>query len=235
MGTKSMTKPEWPEDLNDKGVAAWLKAHPDFFLRFPNLIEALKLPGQKMGEGVADFQKFMVEKLKADKHKVVNLQRELIENVRANVNNQNRIQSAILILLEAESLEEALQTITQDFTILLDVDVVSVVIEKGPALNRHIAVDGVQIGRSGIVRDWLGDGDALLQAEAEGHPEIFGPGAGLVKSQALLKLETDPDNPKGILAFGSRVPGAFHEGQGVEQIYFLAQVVERCLRLWLRK
>lgn len=234
MGTQSMTKPEWPEGLNDKGVAAWLKAHPDFLLRFPNLIEHLKLPGQDMGQGVADFQKFMVDKLKADKTKVVSLQRELIETARANINNQNRVQSAALILLEADNLNEALQTITQDFPILLDVDVVSVVIENGPTLTRAITADGAFIGRAGIVRDWLGNGDALLQAEAQGHPEIFGPGAGLVKSQALLKLETDPENPKGILAFGSRIPGAFHEGQGVEQIYFLAQVVERCLRMWLK-
>lgn len=229
-----MTKQEWPEDLTDKGVVAWLKAHPDFLLRYPNLVEQLKLPGQDMGKGVADFQKFMVEKLKADKNKVASLQRELIENARANINNQNRIQSAALILLEADNLNEALQTVTQDFPILLDVDVVSIVIENGPNLTRHITAEGVQIGRAGIVRDWLGEGDALLQADAEGHPEIFGPGHGLVKSQALLKLETDPENPKGIIAFGSRIPGAFHEGQGVEQIYFLAQVVERCLRLWLK-
>jgi uncharacterized protein YigA (DUF484 family) len=41
------------------------------------------------------------------------------------------------------------------------------------------------------------------------------------------------DTPPAILAFGSRDPNMFHEGQATDQILFLARVIERCFRAWL--
>ena len=73
----------------------------------------------------------------------------------------------------------------------------------------------------------------MLQGNINGTEEIFGPGAGLVKSQALLRLEISHNTPAGIIAFGSRDPEAFGPDQAIDQIGFLAQVVERCFRLWI--
>ena len=62
---------------------------------------------------------------------------------------------------------------------------------------------------------------------------IFGPAAGLVRSDALIRLTVGRSAPPALLAFGTRHPGYFHAGQGTELLSFLARVIEHCLRLWL--
>ena len=62
---------------------------------------------------------------------------------------------------------------------------------------------------------------------------IYGAGANLVRSQALVRVDISLDTPPAILAFGSRDPELFQDGQGTEQVSFLARVVERQFRTWL--
>jgi len=221
------------ETLSDEDVVAFLKKDKGFFLKYPDLLEELDTPGAAHGNGVADFQQALLNRLKADKSNAQRLQRELIETARANMSNYTRIQTAILVLLEAESFEEFISVITQDFPVLLDVDTVNLVIESTSREIPFVNQSGIRFARQGTVEKWLGQGDALLQGNINGSEEMFGPGAGLVKSQALLRLEISHNTPAGIIAFGSRDPEAFGPEQAIDQIGFLAQVVERCFRLWI--
>ena len=79
----------------------------------------------------------------------------------------------------------------------------------------------------------LKDGDVLLQSNIHGQEEIFGPGAGLVRSQALVRMEISESTPLGIIAFGSRDPELFQPNQAVDQVGFFVQVIERLFRIWL--
>lgn len=219
--------------LSDKEVVAYLKENPEFLGAHPEVLEHLKLPGIEQGKGVVDFQQVLLEKLKTDKSAAQRLQRELIENVRANMNNHSRVQTAVLMVLEAESFEEFVETITQDFPALLDVDTVNLVIESTSKEIPFVNQAGIRFAKPGTVLKWLNTGDVLLQSNISGHEEIFGPGAGLVRSHALVRLEISEATPASIIAFGSRDPEMFYPNQAVDQIGFLAQVVERCFRLWL--
>ena len=230
---KDATMAKMPKELNDEAVIAYLKAHPEFLDTHPHILEHLKAPGKKQGKGVVDFQQVLLEKLKSDKSNAQQIQRELIETYRANMNNQNRIQTAILVILEAESFEEFIEAVTQDLPTLLDVDTIHLVIESTSKEIPFVNQAGIRFARQGTVEKWLSTGDVLLQNNINGHEEIFGPGAGLVKSQALVRLEISQNTPSGIIAFGSRDPEMFQPHQAVDQIGFLAQVVERCFRLWL--
>ena len=73
----------------------------------------------------------------------------------------------------------------------------------------------------------------MLRDNIEGDATIFGAGAGLVSSDALLRLNIAPNAPRALLAFGSRQPDQFHAGQGTELLNFLARVLESCFRSWL--
>lgn len=221
------------KDLTDEDVIAYLRKKKDFFRDNPELLEELSAPGQDRGRGVVDFQQVLVERLKSDKSNAHKVQKELIETFRANMSNQSRIQTAVLVVLEAETFEEFVETITQDLPVLLDVDTITLVIEATSKEVPFVNVAGMRFVKPGFVRSWLGDGDALLQPSINGHEEIFGPGAGLVKSHALLRLEISTNTPAGIIAFGSRNPDAFSPDQAIDQVGFLAQVVERCFRIWL--
>lgn len=221
------------KDLTDEDVIAYLRKKKDFFRDNPELLEELSAPGQDRGRGVVDFQQVLVERLKSDKSNAHKVQKELIETFRANMSNQSRIQTAVLVVLEAETFEEFVETITQDLPVLLDVDTITLVIEATSKEVPFVNVAGMRFVKPGFVRSWLGDGDALLQPNINGHEEIFGPGAGLVKSHALLRIEISTNTPAGIIAFGSRNPEAFSPDQAIDQVGFLAQVVERCFRIWL--
>jgi uncharacterized protein YigA (DUF484 family) len=221
------------ETVSEEDVIAFLKKQKSFFLKHPDLLEELDTPGNEHGGGVVDFQQVLLNRLKADKNDAQRVQRELIETARANMSNYTRIQTAILVLLEAESFEEFISVMTEDFPVLLDVDTVNLVIESTSKEIPFINQSGIRFARQGTVEKLLGQGDALLQGNINGTEDIFGPGAGLVKSQALLRLEISHSTPAGIIAFGSRDPEAFGPDQAIDQIGFLAQVVERCFRLWL--
>lgn len=221
------------KDISPDDVAAFLKKEKGFFRDHPEVLEQMDLPGADQGKGVVDFQSALLQRLKHDKSTAQKLQRELIDTVRANMSNYGRIQTAVLVLLEAESFEEFVAVMTEDFPVLLDVDVVNLVIESTSKEIPFINQSGIRFTRQGTVKKLLGDGDALLQGSIHGQEEIFGPGAGLVKSQALLRLEISQNTPAGIIAFGSRNPDAFLPDQAIDQIGFLAQVVERCFRIWL--
>jgi uncharacterized protein YigA (DUF484 family) len=220
------------QDITDEDVIAYLKKKKDFFRDNPELFEEL-VPAPAHGTGVVDFRQALVERLKADKTTAHKVQKELIETFRLNMNNQSRIQTAVLVVLEAESFEEFVSAITQDLPILLDVDTVTLVIEATSKEVPFVNQSGIRFARQGFVKGWLADGDALLQPNINGHEDIFGPGAGLVKSHALLRLEISDKTPAGIIAFGSRNPEAFSPEQAIDQIGFLAQVVERAFRYWL--
>lgn len=221
------------KDLTAEDVVAFLKERKDFFRDHPELLDELTVTTEDRVRGVVNFQQVLLERLKKDKSNAHKVQKELIETFRANMNNQNRIQTAVLVILEAETFEEFIESVTQDLPVLLDVDTVNLIIESTSKEVPFINQSGIRFARQGFVKQWLGDGDALLQPNINGHEDIFGPGAGLVKSHALLRLEISQNTPAGIIAFGSRNPEAFTPEQAIDQIGFLAQVVERCFRIWL--
>ena len=71
------------------------------------------------------------------------------------------------------------------------------------------------------------DRECALTEELPGDPALFGDGAGLVQSSAVVRLSPGGPCPEGVMALGSRNGRTFHAGQATELIAFLARVVER--------
>ena len=123
---------------------------------------------------------------------------------------------------------------TTDLSLLLDVDVVTLCVEAVGDALRRARIDGVLIVPSGTVDRVLGRGrEALLRDDVEGDPLLFGGAAGLVRSDALLRLSISDKTPLGLIAFGTRHPGYFNPGQGTELLSFLARILEHSIRQWL--
>lgn len=223
-----MDAPLTPDD-----VIAFLKANPKFLQNHPQACDYLIPPKAVDGKKVADFQSFMIQRLKDDKQQVMNTTRELVENARNNMNNQQRIHSAILRLLEARSFDEFIQIITMDLSTMLDTDISVLVVESNGHDIPHIHTSGIRVVPKGTIDKWMDGENVLLQSGIGGIEAIYGGGATLVQSQALLRVDISMDTPPAILAFGSRDPMAFQPGQGTEQVSFLARVVERAFRQWL--
>jgi uncharacterized protein YigA (DUF484 family) len=231
-----------PPELAAADVAAYLRRHPDFLVNRPDLLAVLAPPSREMGEGVVDLQHFMLDRLRTDVARLKLVQRKLIATSRANLQNQTRVHGAVLAMLAATTFEHLITVVTEELTLLLDIDAVGLCVEtasgkhgrlSGP--NGRALAAGVLMLEPGSVDELLGTGhDVLLRADVVGDPALFGASAaGLVRSDALVRLRVSPAAPIGLLALGARKPGVFHPGQGTELLTFLAQVIEHSIRAWL--
>lgn len=224
--TDTTEKAMTPED-----ILAYLRNNPEFLQQNPAALDYLVPPAMSGGKGIADFQSYMIQRLKADKEEVMTTTREIVESSRANMNNQQRVHTAVLRLLEARNFEDFIHSITMDLASILDVDIAVLVIESDNIAHVHTA--GIRLVPEGTVDQWMTGKSVLLQDNISGIEPIYGGGATLVRSQILLRVDIAMDTPPTILAFGSRNPDMFHEGQATDQILFLTRVIERCCRIWL--
>lgn len=231
--TMTKSPAPFPADLSADDVIAWLRAHPDFLEAHPDAVDAL-IPPKDKAAGTIDFQAHLVKRLKADREDVLNTTRDIIETARNNMNNTTRIHRAVLTLLEARTFDEFIETITSDLATQLDIDISVLIVEADGSTIPHIHVPGLRIVPEGTIAMWIGDKEILLQPDISGIESIYGGGATLVRSQALVRVDIAHDTPVALLAFGSRDPQMFVEGQGIELITFLARVVERQFRAWLQ-
>jgi uncharacterized protein YigA (DUF484 family) len=215
-------------------VVAYLRRHPDFLVEHPELLATLTPPALQRGDSVVDMQHFMLQRLRSDIARLKAQQRALITTSRSNLTSQNRIHAAVLALIGASSFEQLLQIVTTDLAVLLDVDVVTIGVESASSKQPRLPLHGIQILRPGTVDDLLGsERGTLLCADTPGEPALFGSAAGLVRSQALLRLDVSAHAPVGLLCIGTRRPDKFHPGQGVELLSFLARVTELTFAAWL--
>lgn len=229
-----MTDTKNPKDaLNEKDILAWLKANPTFLQRHPDILDHLVPPKENMGKGVADFQHYMVQRLKKDRDTITETTRDLIEVSRMNMNNVTRIHEATLKLLEARNFMQFIQAITMDLGTILDVDMAVLVVETSSQDIPNMHASGIKVVPSGTIATWMQGDTVLLQSDIQGSEAIYGGGARLVRSQAVLRVDISMQTPPAVLCFGSRDPEMFRDGAGTELIAYLARVVERMFRLWL--
>jgi uncharacterized protein YigA (DUF484 family) len=228
-----MTKDKDTQSLTAQDILTYLQSNPAFLQQNPEAINYLIPPKNGEGKNVRDFQSFMIQRLKTDKERVIESTKELVENARSNMNNQQRIQKVILRILEARNFEEFIHIITMDMATMLDTDIATLVVESSGHDIPHIHTSGIRIVPPGTIDQWMGDKNALLQSDISGIEVIYGGAYTLVRSQALLRVDISMDTPPAILAFGSRDPHMFDDGQATDMVAFLARVVERAFRSWL--
>ncbi|MEQ8346619.1 MAG: DUF484 family protein [Sneathiellaceae bacterium] len=232
--------PAAPPDLTPAQVAAWLAAHPGFLAGQPELLHLLQPPSAHgdsgpagQGGNVLDFQRFMIDRLQGDVGRLTRTKDQVIAASRQNASTQRQVHDAVLALLSATSFEHLIHIATADLASILDVDLVTICLESD-LLQRQVETPGVATLPPGAIDSLLGaDKRILLRAAASGQAALFGPGARLVKSDALVRLTFGGTAPPGLFAFGSREPGRFDAGQGTELLGFLGGVMERCVQAWL--
>ncbi len=217
-----------------KDVIQYLKDHPDFFIKHPELLDHMSPPKADKDTEVVDFQAFMMQRIKEDKKKIEARNSAIIENTRANMNVQTRINTAIVRLLDARSFEEFIDLIITELAVILDVDAITIVIEARDTAMSKIDINGIRLVDDGVVQHFMNGKTSLLESDCVGHEIIYGSMAGMVRSQALQALDISSISPNAMIAFGSRNPEMFNPGQGRELIGFLADVIERMIRHWLQ-
>jgi uncharacterized protein len=225
---------EAPGEIGARDVIAYLRRHPDFLERHPEALRLMHAPSRELGEGVFDFQHFHVERLRQDVARLNLENRTLIAAGRGTLASQGRVHKAVVAMLAAGSFEQLLQTITTDLAVLLDVDIVTIGVESAAAPPGRLSVHGIQLLKAGAIEALLGpERTLLLREDQPGETALFGAAAGLVRSQALLRLGFGQGAPLGLLCIGTRQPGHFHPGLGTELLSFLGRVISITISQWL--
>ena len=62
---------------------------------------------------------------------------------------------------------------------------------------------------------------------------MFGPASTLIRAEALIRLESEPPLPSGLLVLGQRGAQCFETPHGSELLAFLGGVLTRCMGRWL--
>lgn len=215
-------------------VANFLRRNPDFLAQHPELLDSIDPPSRKQGESVVDLQCFMVERLREKVEEITEARNALVHAGRGNLAAQSRVHQAVLSLLAARSFEQLMEIVTTDLVVMLNLDAVTLCVERQNGCGNAVRLSGLCQLEPDSVDAILGAGrPLLLRNDIEGDPLVFGAGAGLVASEALIRLSISPATPPALLALGSRRPDQFHPGQGTELLIFLAAALERSIRAWL--
>lgn len=227
--------PGGPE-ISAQQVVDYLRRNPDFLTTYPDVLDHLAPPSRNGGRGVVDMQAYMIERLRG-RHD------DLLQSGRRHVTRQSQINDAVIALLGAATLEHLIEIVTADFLRALNLDVAALCVESASPPRRHSDSTGVTYLAPGVIDALIGPGRPMVIVggddgaadECGGDERIFGAGAGLACSAALIRLNLGDDAPAALLALGSRQADRFPTGQGGEALIFLGRVLERCLNGWLER
>jgi len=228
-------KPALAPKLTDDEVLNFLRAHPDFLERYPTILDVLTPPERLADQdsSVSDMQAHMIRRLRDQLKDEAQTREALMANALLNSKAQGDAHGAVLALMAAKSLDEAMSVVLEDWPGLIKVDVITVAAEAALDGLPHGVSDKVFSITHGTVNALLGDAAILLSPHPKARDEIYGTAAPLVQSDALIRLAPSKNAPLGLLALGSREPGLFEPDQATDLLEFLGGAVERSLRLWL--
>ena len=215
-------------------VVAYLKAHPDFFDKHAELAGELGITPRVQGPGVIDMQQAILKRLRSEIDRLKSERTEIIANSRQNQIVQNRIQAAVISVIQAPTFEKVIHVVTHELPELLDVDFITLAIEANADAPKKLPVRGVYALAPGAIDAALGpEKHARLRSNIAGEEAYFGDVARFVQSDVLLRLRISAGSPDGVMCFGSRNPEAFGPDMATELLFFLAKVLENTIRAWL--
>jgi hypothetical protein len=215
-------------------VVAYLRAHPDFFDKHAELAGELALTPAPKGPGVIDMQQAILKRLRSEIDRLKSERTEIIANSKQNQIVQNRIQAAVISIIQAATFEKMIHVVTHELPELLDVDFITLAIEANADAQKRTAVRGVYVLPPGAIDAAIGESKhARLRSNIAGEEAFFGETARFVQSDVLLRLRVSSGSPDGVMCFGSRNPEAFGPDMATELLFFLSKVLENTIRAWL--
>lgn len=215
-------------------VVAYLKAHPDFFEKHAELGSELGVSPRAQGPGVIDMQQAILKRLRGEIDRLKTERTEIIANSKQNQIVQNRIQAAVISIIQATTFEKMIHVVTHELPELLDVDFITMAIEANADAPKRVPVRGVYVLAPGAIDAAIGpDKHARLRSDIVGEEAFFGEVSRFVKSDVLMRLRVSSGSPDGVMCFGARDPEAFGPEMSTELLFFLAKVLENTIRAWL--
>ena len=221
-------------------------SEPDRFLEDRDVMNALVGANERaMGSNIVDLRGIAMQRLENRLDRLEDTHRSVIAAAYENLAGTNQVHRAILQLLDPQSFEGFIQSLTGEVAQTLRVDVVRLVLETvqddgetDPALRKLGEV--LQVAPRAFVGNYLSNGrngpvrPVVLRPVTALAATVYGPKAADIRSEALMKLDFGRGRLPAMLVFGSEDPHQFKTVHGTDLLSFFAGVFERMMRQWLR-
>jgi hypothetical protein len=175
------------------------------------------------------FEERAVARLRERLGEAEEANQDLIAFARGHSGAVASIHAAVLAAMEARSVDTLLETVTQEWPLILGIDAVAVALIVG---DRGFRADGTGIERVEIrlLEQFLtGSAPVEMRTVERGHP-LFGPACELIRAEALIKLEAEPPLPHGLLVLGQRAELSLDALHGSELLLFLGRSITAMIR-----
>jgi len=181
---------------------------------------------------VIPFEERAVAHLRDRLGAVEEANQDLIAFARGHSGAVASIHSAVLAAMEADGIDALLHVVTQEWPLILGIDAVALALIVGDKGFRADG-NGVQSVEPRLVERAIGQVDGVeMRTVRRGHP-LFGPAFGLIRAEALIRIECEPPLPRGLLALGQRAELSLDARHGSELLMFLGRSVAAIIRRWL--
>jgi hypothetical protein len=181
---------------------------------------------------VIPFEERAVAQLRQRLGAVEEANNDLIAFARGHSGAVASIHSAVLAAIEADSIENLLHVVTQEWPLILRIDAVALSLIVG---DRGFRADGsgVQQVDPAILRRAIDRVECVdMRTVGRGHP-LFGPACDLIRAEALIRIDCEPPLPCGLLALGQRAELSLDARHGSELLMFLGRSLAAIMRKWL--
>ncbi len=219
-----MAKEEPQSEVSwEEAVAHYLEENPGFFDERPELLAQLELAHPGRGTAVSLIER-QVGVLREQGQALQRQLRELISNARENEVIGQRLHGFACSLLQAGSLDEALDLVRGQIQEKFRLDAVAL----------RLAASDVAVDRDELVRPNDEDLEALLRLAARGVPvcgvvlpdplcaSLFGAAADRIRSVVVVPLAGEAS--EGVLVLGSQDPHRFEAGMATDYLLRLGEL-----------
>ena len=181
---------------------------------------------------VIPFEERAVARLRERLGAIEEANQDLLAFARGHSGAVASIHDAMLAALDADGLEALFHVVTQEWPLILGLDAVALTIVVGDKGFRADA-DGVHfVAPQMVERAMKGVGGVAMRNVGRGHP-LFGPACSLIRSEALVRIDSERPMPYGLLALGQRAEQPLDGSHGSELLLFLGRGLAAMIRRWL--
>lgn len=231
-----------PKNLTDNAelerqLIKYLRDHPDFFERHPELLADMTLP-HTTGGAISLIER-QVSVLREQKEAVRSKLQSLIQNATANEKLNERLNSLTLALLDTQTLDDVLEIVQSRLSKDFDADAVVIrLFNTGhPSLvNRAEIIDWsepVMGAFEKVIRERRPVCGRLGHGQLE---SLFNDDAGNIASAALIPLVESENSVScyGMVAIGSHDRERFRADMGTLFLSQLGKILSRVLKNYLK-
>jgi uncharacterized protein YigA (DUF484 family) len=223
---QEQTEPDAPA-IDDEAVAAYLRAHPDFFRRHRQLTTELEIP-HDVAPAVS-LVAYQLQLLRAEKEQLSAQLDDLLQVARDNDHVAEQLHRLGLELLAADDLDGRLMTLRESLRANFAADIVRVWLigDELPQVNAEVvATTDPAVERR---EQLFPEGKPLVgQLEPDYLQLAFGDDAERIASAAIIPF--GDGSMRGLIGIGSLEAERFSSDQGTVFLCRLADLIARALR-----